>query len=149
MAAKLNEPGGAPLERLPVLPLRDVVFFPYVVMPLVVGRPGSIAAIEAAAAGDGRLLLVSQRDNEVQEPSATHMYRVGVVARITQLTPLGNGSTRILLEGLQRARVTRYVSQSAHLSAIVAPTDASTSADDPEVLALARSVLASFEEYVG
>ena len=85
----ISEPGG---ERLPVLPLRDVVFFPYVVMPLVVGRPASLAAVGAAASGDGRLLLVSQRDNEVEEPAAANLYRVGVVARITQLAPLGNGS---------------------------------------------------------
>ena len=118
-------------------------------MPLVVGRPGSLAAVNTAAASDGRLLLVSQRDNEVQEPSASQMYRVGVVARITQLTPLGNGSTRVLLEGLQRARITRYVGQSAHMSAVVTPTMPAEPADDPELLALARSVLAGFEEYVG
>src|SRR5438132_11487122 len=146
MATKANEPGG---ERLPVLPLRDVVFLPYVVMPLVVGRPASLAAVSAAARGDGRLLLVSQRDNEIQEPAASHLYRVGVVARITQLAPLGNGSSRVLLEGLQRVRITRYVSQSAHLSATIAPAEAAATAEaTPELLALARSVIASFEEYV-
>ena len=141
-----KEPGG---ERLPVLPLRDVVFFPYVVMPLVVGRPGSLAAVNAAASGDGRLLLVSQRDNEVQEPAAAHLYRVGVVARISQLAPLGNGSTRVLLEGLYRANVSRYVSKSAHLSAVVAaPAAPAVEEQEPELKALARSVIASFEEYV-
>ena len=142
-----REPGGA--ERLPVLPLRDVVFFPYVVMPLVVGRSASLAAVTAAAAGDGRLLLVSQKDSDVQEPSASHLHRTGVVARITNLTPLGNGSSRVLLEGLGRGKVTRYVAQSTHLSAVLAATAAagSTSAT-PELEALARSVLASFEEYV-
>src|SRR5438067_8061441 len=104
MVTKAIEPGGD-VGRLPVLPLRDVVFFPYVVMPLVVGRPASLAAVSAAASGDGRLLLVSQRDNEIQEPAAPHLYRVGVVARITQLAPIGNGSSRVLLEGLQRVRV--------------------------------------------
>src|SRR5207237_7822525 len=112
MAAKDNQaPGG---ERLPVLPLRDVVFFPYVVMPLVVGRAASLAAVNTAASGDGRLLLVSQRDNEIQEPAAAHLYRVGVVARITQLSPLGNGTSRVLLEGLARVRVSRYVAQRSH-----------------------------------
>src|SRR5437867_7987934 len=117
MASRTHQEPGAAVERLPVLPLRDVVFFPYVIMPLVVGRPGSLAAVSAAASGDGRLLLVSQRDNEIQEPSSPHLYRVGVVARISQLTPLGNGSSRVLLEGLQRVRVTRYSSQSGHLNA--------------------------------
>jgi ATP-dependent Lon protease len=145
--SKDREPGGG--ERLPVLPLRDVVFFPYVVMPLVVGRPASLAAVNSAASGDGRLLLVSQRDSEVQEPAAGHLYRVGVVARITQLTPLGNGSSRILLEGLHRATVSRYVSRSAHLTAVIAPQEASAVDEQEQGLkALARSVLASFEEYV-
>jgi ATP-dependent Lon protease len=136
-------------ERLPVLPLRDVVFFPYVVMPLVVGRPASLAAVSAAASGDGRLLLVSQRDSDVQEPAAANLYRVGVVARITQLAPLGNGSSRVLLEGLYRVSVSRYVSKSAHLSAVVSgPPAPAAPAEEPELQALARSVIASFEEYV-
>ena len=142
----IKEPGG---ERLPVLPLRDVVFFPYVVMPLVVGRPASLAAVSAATSGDGRLLLVSQRDNDIQEPAAAHLHRIGVVARITQLAPLGNGSSRVLLEGLYRASVSRYISRSAHLSAVVSAEAPATVEDqEPELQALARSVIASFEEYV-
>ena len=136
-------------ERLPVLPLRDVVFFPYVVMPLVVGRPASLSAVTTAANADGRLLLVSQRDSEVQEPAAANLFRVGVVARITNLTPLGNGSTRVLLEGLYRASVSRFMSKGGHLNAVVSPPPATTQAvDEPELKALARSVIASFEEYV-
>ncbi|MEX2179879.1 MAG: endopeptidase La [Gemmatimonadaceae bacterium] len=138
------------MERLPVLPLRDVVFFPHVVMPLVVGRPASLGAVSAAAAGDGRILLVSQRDADVQEPNAAQLHRVGVVARITQFAPLGNGSSRVLLEGLYRARVTRFISQSAHLSAVVSPAEGPPPQDEPaELQALARSVIASFDEYVG
>jgi ATP-dependent Lon protease len=147
MATKPNEPGGA--ERLPVLPLRDVVFFPHVVMPLIVGRAASLSAVSAAAGGNGLLMVVSQRDAEVQEPSAAQLYRVGVVARISQLAALGNGSSRVLLEGLYRARVTRYVAQGPHLSAVVAPAAAASAEETPELQALARSVMASFEEYVG
>ena len=144
----MSEPGGA--ERLPVLPLRDVVFFPHVVMPLVVGRPASLAAVGAAAGADGRILLVSQRDADMQEPAAGDLFRIGVVARITQFAPMGNGASRVLLEGIQRARVTRYVAQSAHLSAVIRPADAGPSQDDSaELQALARSVIAAFDEYVG
>ena len=146
MATKPVEPGGA--ERLPVLPLRDVVFLPHVVMPLVVGRTASLSAVNAAAAGDGLLLLVSQRDAEVQEPTAAQLFRVGVVARINQLAALGNGSSRVLLEGLYRARVTRYVGQGSHLSAVVSAAAATSVDDTPELQALARSVMAAFEEYV-
>jgi ATP-dependent Lon protease len=140
-------PGGA--ERLPVLPLRDVVFFPHVVMPLIVGRAASLSAVSAAAGGDGRILLVSQRDAETQEPAASHLYRVGVVARISQLAPLGNGASRVLLEGLYRARVTRFVPASGHLSAGVAMAVPPAATEEPtELQALARSVIAAFEEYV-
>jgi ATP-dependent Lon protease len=135
--------------RLPVLPLRDVVFFPHVVMPLVVGRAASLAAVNAASSGDGRLFLVSQRDADVAEPAAGLLFRVGVVARISQLTPLGNGSTRVLLEGLRRGKVTRYVSQSSHLSAVVAEAEPSPATDSADLQALARNVLTTFEEYVG
>src|SRR5688572_32192029 len=146
MAKRTAEPGGA--ERLPVLPLRDVVFFPHVVMPLVVGRPASLAAVSAAAATGGRLVLVSQKDGEMQEPAAAHLYRIGVVARITQLAPLGNGSSRVLLEGLERVRITRYVAGSTHLSAAVAAAGVADPPDTPEIQALARTILAAFEEYV-
>jgi ATP-dependent Lon protease len=124
------------------------VFFPYVVMPLVVGRQASLAAVGAAAAGDGRLVLVSQKDSEVQEPAASHLHRVGVLARITQLAPLGNGSSRVLLEGIERVRITRYIAQSGHLSAVVARQREPAPAETPEIQALARSVVAAFEEYV-
>ena len=145
MAKSGVEPGG---ERLPVLPLRDVVFFPHVIMPLVVGRPASLAAVSTASSGDGRLLLVAQRDSDVQEPSASQLHRVGVIARISQLTALGNGSSRVLLEGLQRARVTRYVPNAGGLHAVVAAAESSAGGESAELQALARSVVATFEEYV-
>src|SRR5437667_12365148 len=94
--------------RLPVLPLRDVVFYPHVVMPLIVGRPGSLAAIESAMAAHGAVLLVAQRNADIDDPSAADLHRVGVVARIAQLTKQPNGTTRILVEGIGRALVTRY-----------------------------------------
>src|SRR3954471_5506290 len=95
-------------SRLPVLPLRDVVFYPYVVMPLLVGRPGSLAAIESAMASHGMLMLVAQRNAEVEDPAAADLFRVGVVARIVQISKQPNGTARILLEGVTRASVARY-----------------------------------------
>src|SRR5437868_981517 len=90
-------------DRLPVLPLRDVVVFPYVVMPLLVGRAASLAALEAANGEDRVVLLVAQREPETQEPAAADLYRVGVVARVRQLSRLGTGTVRVLIEGLARA----------------------------------------------
>ena len=116
----------ATVDRLPVLPLRDVVIFPYVVIPLLVGRPTSLAALDAAeaAAGPGKdkfVLLVAQRSGETQDPAAGDLYRVGVVARVLQNSRLPNGTAKVLVEGIARARVTRYAPASGWLRAAVEP----------------------------
>ena len=133
-------------DRLPVLPLRDVVVFPFVVMPLLVGRPASLAAIEAANEEDRVVLLVAQRDPETQEPAAADLYRVGVVARIRQLSRLGGSTVRVLIEGVARARVTRYVPGTDSLRAVVEPMPAPALGDEGEVLL--RRTMSLFEEYV-
>src|SRR5881628_2129549 len=117
-------------DRLPVLPLRDVVVFPYVVMPLLVGRTASLAAIEAANEEDRLVLVVAQRDPETQEPAAADLYRVGVVARVRQLSRLGTGTVRVLIEGVARARVSRYVPGTDCLRAIVEPLPAAVLGED-------------------
>ncbi len=135
-------------RRLPVLPLRDVVVFPFVAMPLIVGREGSLGAIEAAAAEGGLLFLVAQRNADTEEPAAGDLHRVGTVARIVQATRQSNGTARILVEGVSRARVTRYIPASGHLRAALAE-EPETSADDAADLnVLARRVVALFEEYI-
>ena len=136
-------------ERLPVLPLRDVVIFPYVVMPLLVGRAASLAAVEAAANEGGLLLLVSQRSADVDDPAAGDLHRVGVVARIVQIGRQPNGTARVLVEGLARARVTRYVPASGHLRASLTDDRSADVADEQTVQAVARRVVSLFEEYVG
>ena len=138
-------PAAAGAGRLPVLPLRDVVFFPHLAMPLLVGRSASLAALEAAATSDAQLLLVAQRDAEVAEPVAADLHRVGVVARVVQLARLPNGVTRALLEAGPRARVTRFAPAGALLRAVAAGEPfAAGPADDPAE----RQALALFEEYV-
>ncbi|MFI5229046.1 MAG: endopeptidase La [Gemmatimonadales bacterium] len=136
------------VRRLPVLPLRDVVVFPHVAMPLLVGRQGSLGAIEAASAEGGALFLVTQRNADTDEPAAADLHRVGVVARIVQATRQANGTARILVEGVSRARVTRYTPASGHLRAALAD-DPEGAVDDLEALQVqTRRVLALFEEYV-
>jgi ATP-dependent Lon protease len=108
-------------DRLPVLPLREVVVFPYMVVPLLVGRPGSLGAMEAALADDRWVFLVAQRDGDVQEPAAADLYRVGVVGRVLQISRMANGTTKVLLEGVARARVTRYSPNDMFLRATIAP----------------------------
>ena len=135
-------------RRPAVLPLRDVVVFPNVAMPLLVGRPASLAAIEAAAAESGLLFLVAQRSADTEEPAAGDLHRVGVLARIVQASRQANGTARILIEGVGRARVTRYVPAAGYLRASLAE-DPEVTIEDPEALQVrVRRVLALFEEYV-
>ena len=135
-------------DRLPVLPLRDVVVFPYVVMPLLVGRAASLAALEAANGTDSLVLLVAQRDPEKQEPAAADLYRVGVVARVRQLSRLGTGTMRVLVEGVARARVSRYVPSAECLRAVVEPMAPLTLDGNDDAEAHLRRALSLFEEYV-
>ena len=134
-------------DRLPVLPLRDVVLFPHVAMPLLVGRAGSLAALEAAEASDHLVLLVTQKDSSVQEPAASDLFRTGTLARVLQYTRLPNGAARVLVEGLARTRVVRFVAGAKLLRADVRPFPFLTTPDDG-VKAEARKALALFEEYV-
>jgi ATP-dependent Lon protease len=134
-------------DRLPVLPLRDVVLFPYVVMPLLVGRQASLAALEAASDEDQVVLVVAQRDPETQEPAAADLYRVGVVARVRQLNRLGSGTVKVLVEGLVRARVTRFIPGNDCLRALVEPMPPAV-IDDADAEAHLRRAVSLFEEYV-
>jgi len=135
-------------ERLPVLPLRDVVLFPYVVMPLIIGRSQSLAAVDTAA-GDGNVvLLVAQRNADQQDPAAADLFRIGVVARLMQVVRLPNGTTKILVEGIARARVTRYATSAGTLRATIAPEPLVDETEPADQSALGRRVLSLFEEYV-
>ena len=136
-------------DRLAVLALRDVVIFPHVSMPLLVGRPASLAAVDSAMAEDRFILVVTQRSGDTDEPAAADLYRGGVVARIAQLARAPSGAAKILVEGLARVRVTRYVPTGEHLRAqVVAVEEESSPEEIDEVEALARRVVSLFEEYV-
>jgi ATP-dependent Lon protease len=118
------------------------------VIPLLIGRSGSLAAVEAAAEAERWILLVAQKSAEVQEPASGDLYRVGVIGRLLQAQRLANGTTKILVEGVSRVRVTRYAPSDRYLRAAVAPfpLEIDTEAmDDP---ARIRRVVAQFEEYV-
>jgi ATP-dependent Lon protease len=117
-------------------------------MPLLVGRTASLAAIEAAASEGGTIFLVTQRSADTEEPAAADLHRVGTIGRIIQATRQASGTARILVEGVSRARVTRYVPASGFLRAALAD-DVEPELEDPEALhVLSRRVLALFEEYV-
>ncbi len=135
-------------KRPAVLPLRDVVVFPYVAMPLLVGRAASLAAIEAAAAEGGNVFLVTQRNADTEEPAAADLHRVGTVGRIIQATRQASGTARILIEGVSRSRVTRYVPASGFLRAALIEEAEPEPAGAEALHVLSRRVLALFEEYV-
>ena len=131
---------------LPILPLRDIVVFPQRIVPLFVGREKSVAALEAAMTADKELFLVAQLDPAEDDPDRDALYDLGVVATAMQLLKLPDGTVRVLVEGVKRARLVGLVAAEGYMSAEVEEIDDET-ADGPEVQALMRSVIDQFENY--
>ncbi|MBV7543185.1 endopeptidase La [Acidovorax sp. sic0104] len=137
-----------PLD-LPLLPLRDVVVFPHMVIPLFVGRPKSIKALEMAMEADRRIMLVAQKAAAKDEPSVSDMFDVGCVSTILQMLKLPDGTVKVLVEGQQRALVTSIEDGETHFTATVTPVEATPEANKPsEIEALRRAVMQQFDQYV-
>jgi ATP-dependent Lon protease len=135
-------------ETLPVLPLRDIVVFPQMIVPLFVGRDKSVAALEAAMGADKTIFLVSQLDPAENDPDASALYDIGVTASVLQLLKLPDGTVRVLVEGRQRARMMELDTSGGHLVANVDLLgDDDAPADEGEAKALMRSVVEQFERY--
>ncbi|HKL77306.1 MAG TPA: endopeptidase La [Gammaproteobacteria bacterium] len=134
-------------DVVPILPLRDVVIFPHMVIPLFVGREKSIAALEQAMADDKQILLAAQKDASVDEPAADEINEVGTLSTILQLLKLPDGTVKVLVEGGRRARVGEFIEQDDHFSARLELL-AEGPAEDKEMDALMRSVINQFEQYV-
>jgi len=132
-------------EAFPVLPLRDIVVFPQMIVPLFVGRDKSVAALESAMANDKTIFLVSQLDPSEDDPDAEALYDVGVTATVLQLLKLPDGTVRVLVEGKQRARMTALETSGTHLTAeIVMLGDGEADPESTETKALMRSVVEQF-----
>ena len=132
---------------LPLLPLRDVVVFPHMVIPLFVGREKSIRALEAASAAEQDVVLVAQKNPEKDNPEAADLYSVGCVARILQMLKLPDGTVKVLVEGEKRANLSHVTEKDGYL-VCQADAMADVDADAAEVEALRRTVLTQFENYV-
>ena len=132
---------------IPVLPLRDVVVYPHMVIPLFVGRDRSIQALQQSMERDKQILLVAQVDAGQDNPAADEIYRIGTVSTILQLLKLPDGTVKVLVEGGQRARVDQFEDGESFLAADVTPLE-SGPVDGREIEALTRSLLAHFEQYV-
>ena len=133
-------------ETYPVLPLRDIVVFPHMIVPLFVGRDKSVAALETAMAADKSIFLVSQLDPAEDDPDRDALYDLGVVATVLQLLKLPDGTVRVLVEGQRRASLTSLEMQGQHLVAEIEPIDIEEP-EGAEVSALMRSVVEQFDNY--
>jgi len=138
---------GKKARSLPLLPLRDIIVFPHMVVPLFVGRQKSIAALEEAMAADKAILLCAQKKAKTNEPAADDIFAVGTIGAIIQLLRLPDGTVKVLVEGKQRARVRRFLEEEKFLR--VEADEIEESLDKTvEIEALMRSVHSTFEAYV-
>src|SRR5678816_1224496 len=133
---------------LPVLPLRDVVVFPHMVIPLFVGRDKSIKALEQAMEADKRILLVAQKSAETDDPAAADLYEIGTLAQVLQLLKLPDGTIKVLVEGVDRVRVQNVVERDGTLAGQGEVIESSEDREPREIEAVARSLMSLFEQYV-
>ena len=133
-------------QSFPVLPLRDIVVFPQMIVPLFVGRDKSVAALESAMAADKQIFLVSQLDPAEDDPDRDALYDMGVIATVLQLLKLPDGTVRVLVEGQRRASLQAIRAEDKHLVAEVDAVEVEEP-EGPEIAALMRSVVEQFENY--
>lgn len=131
----------------PVLPLRDIVVFPHMIVPLFVGREKSVRALEDVMKEDKQILLVTQRNASQDDPSPEEIFDVGTIGTVLQLLKLPDGTVKVLVEGVKRARIVRYADNPEFFQAQVEPLEEVT-ADAQEVEALGRAAVAQFEQYI-
>ena len=133
-------------QSYPVLPLRDIVVFPHMIVPLFVGREKSVRALEEVMQDDRQILLSSQIDPTVDDPKMDGIYRTGVLANVLQLLKLPDGTVKVLVEGRSRVRITRFVENESFFEAHAEELE-ETPGDPAVVEALLRSVGDEFEKY--
>lgn len=131
---------------LPLLPLRDVVVYPHLVIPLFVGRTKSVKALELASEGSKQILLVAQKSASKDDPDASDLHEVGTVATVLQMLKLPDGTVKVLVEGLQRAKISGFIETEECFAAV--PELVADAASDVEIQALMRTVFAQFDQYV-
>ncbi len=134
-------------ETIAVLPLRDIVVFPHMIVPLFVGREKSIRALEDVLRDDKRILLVAQKNAGDDDPAIDAMYEVGTMAQVLQLLKLPDGTVKVLVEGVERARIKSFTDRADYYEAVVSPLP-NVSENEKETEGLARTVTQQFESYV-
>ena len=134
--------------RLPVLPLRDVVVYPNMVIPLFVGRDRSMKALDAAMAGDKQIVLLAQKSPDIDDPVADDLYAIGTLATVIQLLKLPDGTIKVLVEGVQRVRAEDVALHDDSLSAKAVSLEAVLEKDARETEVAQRALMGLFEQYV-
>lgn len=134
-------------SALATLPLRDVVVYPHMVLPLFVGRPKSIAALEAAMANDDPVFLLAQLDPNTEDPKAEDLHQTGTVAQVLQVLKLPDGTVKVLVEGIRRARALTVDETGGLFLSHIEAIDENSDKDNPEIEALRRTLLTQFEQY--
>src|SRR3954467_6961920 len=135
------------MVQLPLLPLRDVVVFPHMVIPLFVGRPKSIKALETAMEAGKSIVLVAQKSAAKDEPAPEDLYTIGTVANILQMLKLPDGTVKVLVEGSQRARIDQIIDVKTHFAVEATPIAADNEITH-EVEAMRRTLVSQFDQYV-
>jgi ATP-dependent Lon protease len=147
MAEQQSEGGVRGGELLPVLPLRDIVVFPHMIVPLFVGREKSVRALEAVMRNDKQILLVAQKNAAQDDPSAEDLFQVGTVSTVLQLLKLPDGTVKVLVEGGRRARIVGFREVQSHFEAYATAMEEEVG-EPRETDALARTVVGQFEQYL-
>jgi ATP-dependent Lon protease len=141
------DPNGLDKQSIPLLPLRDVVVFPHTVIPLFIGRKSSVNAVTQAMEADKNIFLVTQKDEAIEEPNNEELHKVGTLATILQLLKLPDGTIKVLVEGVKRAKIEEFVDLGEHTEVILSDCTL-THDDDTEIKAMMRLALENFEKYI-
>src|SRR5881628_1983859 len=134
-------------RKLPMMPIRDVVIFPHMMTPFVVGRESSVRALEEALAGDRKIFLATQHDASVDEPKPNEIYQVGTVVNIVQSLKLPDGNIKVLVEGVERGKILQIVDTEGYFQATVRVARYSAEVN-PQIEAGMQRVTSLFEQYV-
>ena len=143
----MQTPQDLKTENFPVLPLRDIVVFPSMVVPLFVGREKSVRALEDVVRREGKILLVTQKNGGVDDPKESDIFRMGTIGNILQLLRLPDGTVKVLVEGIARARIVDFLDNKEFFE-VTAEVSAEESGEPEEIEAMFRTVLGQFEQYV-
>src|SRR5882757_7505939 len=131
----------------PVLPLRDIVVFPHMIVPLFVGREKSVRALDDVMREDKQILLATQKNAAQDDPAEEDIYRVGTIGTVLQLLKLPDGTVKVLVEGVQRAKIVSFAENSSFFQGVAQPMDEAPG-QGQELEALSRAVIAQFEQYI-